>query len=49
MLALGFLVLALSTLKPNASLGLLLAAAMVVSYGATVGFLPELLRRWGRE
>ncbi len=48
-LALGFLVLAFSTLKPNASLGLLLAAAMVVSYGATVGFLPELLRRWGRE
>lgn len=48
-LALGFLVLAFSALKPNASLGLLLAAAMAVSYLATVVFLPELLRRWGRE
>ncbi len=48
-LALGFLVLAFSALKPNASLGLLLAAAMAVSYGATVVFLPELLRRWGRD
>ncbi len=48
-LALGFLVLAFSALKPNASLGLLLAAAMVVSCGATVAFLPELLRRWGRD
>ncbi|MBW8874116.1 MAG: hypothetical protein JF614_04070 [Acidobacteria bacterium] len=38
-----------SVLKPNASLGLLLAAAMAVSYGATVAFLPELLRRWGRD
>ena len=48
-LALGFLVLAFSALKPNASLGVLLAAAMIVSYLATVVFLPELLRRWGRE
>ncbi|HEX3554445.1 MAG TPA: MMPL family transporter [Thermoanaerobaculia bacterium] len=48
-LAFGFLVLAFSALKPNASLGLLLAAAMAVSYGATVTFLPELLRRWGRD
>jgi hypothetical protein len=48
-LAFGFLVLAFSALKPNASLGLLLAAAMAVSYGATVVFLPELLRRWGRD
>jgi predicted RND superfamily exporter protein len=48
-LALGFLVLAFSTIKPNASLGLLLAAAMAVSYGATVVFLPELLRRWGQS
>jgi predicted RND superfamily exporter protein len=48
-LALGFLVLAFSALKPNASLGLLLAAAMAVSYLATVVFLPELLRRWGRD
>ena len=47
-LAFGFLVLAFSALKPNASLGLLLAAAMAVTYGATVVFLPELLRRWGR-
>jgi predicted RND superfamily exporter protein len=44
-LAFGFSVLAVSTIRPNASLGLLLAAAMVVSYGATVVFLPELLRR----
>ncbi len=48
-LALGFLVLAFSALKPNASLGVLLAAAMAVSYVATVVFLPELLRRWGRD
>jgi len=48
-LARGFLVLAFSALKPNASLGLLLAAAMAVSYLATVVFLPELLRRWGRD
>jgi predicted RND superfamily exporter protein len=48
-LAFGFLVLAFSALKPNASLGLLLAAAMLASYGATIVFLPELLRRWGGE
>jgi predicted RND superfamily exporter protein len=48
-LAFGFLVLAFSALKPNASLGLLLAAAMAVSYLATVVFLPELLRRWGGD
>jgi uncharacterized protein len=48
-LAFGFLVLAFSALKPNASLGLLLAAAMLASYGATIVFLPELLRRWGEE
>jgi len=48
-LACGFLVLAFSALKPNASLGLLLAAAMVASYGATIVFLPELLRRWGGQ
>lgn len=44
-LAFGFTVLAFSAIKPNASLGLLLAAAMLVSYGSTVVFLPELLRR----
>ena len=43
-LAFGFSVLAFSAIKPNASLGLLLAAAMLVSYGSTVVFLPELLR-----
>lgn len=48
-LAFGFLVLAFSALKPNASLGLLLAAAMLASYGATIVFLPELLRRWGGD
>jgi predicted RND superfamily exporter protein len=40
-------VLAVSAIKPNASLGLLLAAAMLVSYATTVGLLPEILRRWG--
>lgn len=44
-LALGFSVLALSAIKPNASLGLLLAAAMLVSWISTLVFLPELLRR----
>jgi predicted RND superfamily exporter protein len=46
-LALGISVLALSGVKPNASLGLLLAAAMLVSYGATLALLPALLRRFG--
>ena len=46
-LAFGFSVLAASGIRPNASLGLLLAAAMVVSYGTTVVFLPELLRKRG--
>lgn len=46
-LAFGFSVLAFSAIKPNASLGLLLAAAMLVSYGSTVVFLPELLRGEG--
>lgn len=44
-LALGFSVLAVSAIKPNASLGLLLALAMLVSYGTTLAFLPEILRR----
>jgi hypothetical protein len=44
-LAAGIAVLGLSGLKPNASLGLLLAGAMLVSYAATVVLLPELLRR----
>ncbi|HZF07530.1 MAG TPA: MMPL family transporter [Thermoanaerobaculia bacterium] len=47
-LALGIAVLALSAIKPNASLGLLLAAAMLVSYGATLALLPALLRRFGK-
>jgi uncharacterized protein len=46
-LACSFSVLAVSTIKPNASLGLLLAAAMLVSYATTVGLLPEILRRCG--
>lgn len=46
-LACGFSVLAVSAIKPNASLGLLLAAAMLVSCATTVGLLPEILRRWG--
>ena len=46
-LSLAFLVLALSSIRPNATLGLLLGAAMLVSYGTTLAFLPELLRRFG--
>ncbi|MFL6196668.1 MAG: efflux RND transporter permease subunit [Thermoanaerobaculia bacterium] len=46
-LACGFSVLAFSAIKPNASLGLLLAAAMLASYATTIIFLPEILRRWG--
>jgi uncharacterized protein len=46
-LTFGFAVLAFSALKPNASLGLLLAAAMLASYISTVVFLPALLRWWG--
>ena len=48
-LAFGFSVLTFSAIKPNASLGLLLAAAMLVSYGSTVVFLPELLRKGGKK
>lgn len=44
-LAVGFAVLAVSAVKPNASLGLLLGVAMVLSYATTLIFLPELLRR----
>jgi uncharacterized protein len=44
-LAFGFSVLLASAVRPNASLGLLLAVAMLVSYATTVVFLPELLRR----
>ena len=43
-LALGFSVLLASAIRPNASLGVLLAAAMLVSYAATLLLLPELLR-----
>jgi hypothetical protein len=43
-LALGFLVLTGSSLKPNHSLGLLLAAAIGVCYVTTLLFLPRLLR-----
>jgi uncharacterized protein len=46
-LALGISVLALSSIRPNTGLGLLLAAAMLVSYGATLALLPALLRRFG--
>jgi uncharacterized protein len=44
-LALGFLVLTASTLKPNRILGLLLAGAILAAYGATMLLLPRLLRR----
>ncbi|HYX22709.1 MAG TPA: MMPL family transporter [Thermoanaerobaculia bacterium] len=42
-LALGISVLGLSAIKPNSSLGLLLAAAMVVAYATTLALLPQLL------
>jgi predicted RND superfamily exporter protein len=42
-LSLGIAVLSVSTIKPNRSLGLLLAAAMLVSYAATLALLPQLL------
>jgi uncharacterized protein len=41
----GIAVLGLSAIKPNSSLGLLLAMAMLVSYATTLALLPELLRR----
>jgi uncharacterized protein len=44
-LALGIAVLTLSALKPNRSLGLLLALAILVSYVTTLALLPELLGR----
>jgi predicted RND superfamily exporter protein len=44
-LAFGFSVLTVSAIKPNAGLGLLLALAMLVSYGTTLVFLPEILRK----
>jgi hypothetical protein len=43
-LAAGFFVLNLSSLKPNHSLGILLASAMLVCYAATFMLLPRLLR-----
>lgn len=44
-LACGLCVLALSDLKPNRSLGILLAAAIVTCYGTTLLLLPWLLER----
>ncbi|MEE8587434.1 MAG: MMPL family transporter, partial [Acidobacteriota bacterium] len=44
-LSLGFLVLSLSALKPNRSLGFLLAAAMAACYLATLVFLPWILEK----
>jgi predicted RND superfamily exporter protein len=43
-LALGIAVLTLSAIKPNRSLGLLLALAILTSYATTLALLPELLR-----
>jgi predicted RND superfamily exporter protein len=48
-LALGFLVLALSSLRPNHSLGLLLAASMAASYVMTLLLLPSLAGRLAKE
>jgi predicted RND superfamily exporter protein len=45
-LACGLSVLALSDLKPDRSLGILLAASMVTCYGTTLLLLPWLLGRW---
>ncbi len=46
-LACGFLVLGLSALRPNQSLGLLLATAILVCYSGTLMLLPRLLRLLG--
>jgi predicted RND superfamily exporter protein len=43
-LASGFAVLGLSSLKPNHTLGFLLAAGMISCYSATLIFLPSLAR-----
>ncbi len=48
-LGLGFLVLSLSDLRPNHSLGILLAAAMLACYATTLLLLPALLRRESRR
>lgn len=48
-LAAGFAVLALSAVRPNHSLGLLLALAVVCSYGMTLLVLPALLTAAGRR
>ncbi len=47
-LSLGIAVLGFSAIKPSASLGLLLALAMLVSYACTLALFPLLLRRWDR-
>jgi predicted RND superfamily exporter protein len=44
-LSCGLLVLTCSAIRPNASLGLLLAASMLVSYATTLILLPVLLAR----
>jgi hypothetical protein len=38
-------VLTLSSIKPNQSLGMLLALAILVSYASTLALLPGLLRQ----
>jgi len=48
-LALGIAVLTLSSIKPNQSLGMLLALAILVSYAITLALLPELLRLVARR
>ncbi len=47
-LSLSFLVLSLSALKPNRTLGWLLAAAIVSAYVATLFLMPRLVR-WRRK
>jgi predicted RND superfamily exporter protein len=46
-LGVGFTVLVASSLKPNHSLGVLLASAMLACYAGTMMFLPRLLRMIG--
>ncbi|HET9227513.1 MAG TPA: MMPL family transporter, partial [Thermoanaerobaculia bacterium] len=48
-LALGFLVLSFSSVRPNHSLGLLLAGSIVAAYGMTLLLLPALVGRLANE
>ena len=45
-LSLGLAALIFSDSPPNASLGALLASAMLISYGLTIAILPRALKRY---